>query len=300
MRKLICLFLVAVVPSLPACGDRVKGKPDKVLATVDGDAITEATLEREAEGLPPYVRPILETPNGRMQFLDSLITRDLLMREALRRGIDRKAEVRGRIEQARRSIVLEALLREIAEKAPGLSDDALRKHYESNEANFRVGERVRVTHLLSKERAVAEEMARRAKAGEPFEELTKAATAAGGTGADLGFIERGSFVREFEDAAFAARPDSIVGPVKTAYGYHVLKVGEKKPAGLQPFEEVKPKLAAELKEGAQREAFEAIVGDLKKRSTIRLLVKPGGGPEGENPLAPPEPPRAPAPPGGAR
>jgi len=299
MRKLIWLPLV-VVPLLCSCGERAKGKQDKVLATVNGDSVTEAMFDKEAEGLPPYVRPILETPNGRMQFLESLITRDLLMREALRRGVDRRADVRGRIELARRSIVLETLLRDIAEKAPGLSDDALRRHYESNKDSFRVGERVKVTHLLAKERTVAEEMARRAKGGEPFDEVTKAASAAGGTGADLGFIERGSFVKEFEDAAFAAAPGSIVGPVRTPYGYHVIKVGEKKPAGLQPFEEVRPKIAAELREGAQREAFEAIVADLKKRSKIEYLVKPDGGTgDGASPAAP-ESPVPPAPPRGVR
>jgi peptidyl-prolyl cis-trans isomerase C len=246
---------------------------------VEGDRITESMFRKEAENLPPYIRPIVETQSGRMQFLDSLITRDLLMREALRRGIERRVDVRGRLEQARRSILLEALLREVAENAPAISDGELRKYYEENKANFETGERVRVRHILFKEEGKAKEFAQRAKNGEPFDQLMRAAEKVGGTTADLGLIERGSFDKDFENASFGAPENSIVGPVKTLYGYHVIQVLEKRPAGLAPFEEVKGKIAAELREGAQREVFENLVNGLKKQAKIRLTVPlPAEGP----------------------
>ncbi len=160
---------------------------------------------KEVENLPPYVRPILETAAGRAQFLESVITRDLLMREALRRGIDRRPEVADRIAMARKSIVLEALLRDVAEKAPGLSDAALRTIYDADPASHQVGERVRVSHMLFREKARALEMLGRAKAGESFEALMKEVGSGNGeVAADLGEIERGNFVKEFEAAAFAA------------------------------------------------------------------------------------------------
>src|SRR5512134_1341046 len=170
MRKSAWMLLVLMMPFLPACGGAEKGKPEKVLALVNGQPITEAMLSEEAKSLPAYVRPILETPEGRMQFLESLITRDLLMQEALRRGMDRREEVRERLNMARRSILLEALLRDVTEKAPGLSDEAMRKFYDANPENFRVGERIQVSHVLFKERALAEESARKAKNGMPFKE----------------------------------------------------------------------------------------------------------------------------------
>jgi len=262
--------VTVTVPSFFACGSAGKKEPDAVLAVVEGDRITESMFRKEAENLPPYIRPIVETQSGRMQFLDSLITRDLLMREALRRGIDRRVDVRGRFEQARRSILLEALLREVAENAPALSDEELRKYYEENKANLETEERVRVRHILFKEEKKAEEFAQRAKNGEPFEQLMRTAETAGGTTADLGLIERGSFDKDFESAAFGAPENSIAGPVKTLYGYHVIQMLEKRPAGLPPFEEVKGKIAAELREGAQREAFEKLVNGLKKQAKIRL------------------------------
>lgn len=278
MRKVTWIPAAVLALALAACGGRGNEGANKVLAKVDGDAITVAAFEKEAEQQPPYVRPMLETPDGRKQFLDRMITLDLLMREALRRGLDRREDVRDQLEQARKGIVLQALLRDVADKAPGLTDAALRKYYDANRSSFEVGDRVRVSHVLFKDRATAEEFARRARQGEPFERIIGEAAAAGGSGADLGFIERGTFVKEFESAAFSAAPGSIVGPVKTMYGYHVLSVGERKPAGLQSFEEVKAKIASDLRENAQRDAIEGLIADLRKQARIETFVK--GGPEG--------------------
>jgi peptidyl-prolyl cis-trans isomerase C len=277
MRKMPVLFVIfAIVAS--ACGSAPGNGPNgKTLAVVNGEPVTEATLLKEVENLPPYVRPMLETAAGRAQFLESVITRDLMMREALRRGIDRRPEVADRISAARKSIVLEALLRDVAEKAPGLSDAALRRTYDANPAAYRVGERVKVSHMLFRDKARALEMIGRAKAGEPFEALMKEVGSGNGeVAADLGEIERGNFVKEFEAAAFAAEPGVPTGPVKTTYGYHVIKVYARLPAGARSFEEVKPKLLAEQREQAQRDAFEALVADLRKQASVRVIYKPEG------------------------
>lgn len=295
MRRSAWLVLMMIVPLLSSCGEAGKGKQDKVLAMVNGQPITEAMLDEEAKSLPPYVRPILDTPSGRMQFLESLITRDLLMQEALRRGMDRKEEVRERLSMARRSILLEALLREVTENAPGLSDDALKKFYDENQGNFQVGERVKVSHVLFKDRAKADEMADKAKKGMPFEEITKISSDEGGVAADLGFIEKGKFDKAFEDAAFASRTGQVTGPVKSAYGYHLIKVGEKRPAGAQPFEEVKGQIAADLREQAQRDAFETLLAQMKKQAKIQLMVAPGA----EAPSPASGAPRVPGGPGAA-
>jgi peptidyl-prolyl cis-trans isomerase C len=288
------LFVIFVVVA-SACGSPPgSGSQGKALAVVNGEPLTEATLQKEVENLPPYVRPILETAAGRAQFLESVITRDLMMREALRRGIDRRPEVADRIAMARKSIVLEALLRDVADKAPGLSDAALRKTYDADPASHQVGERVKVSHMLFRTKARALGMLGRAKAGEPFETLMKEVGSGNGeVAADLGEIVRGNFVKEFEAAAFAAVPGVPTGPVKTTYGYHVIKVYAKLPAGVRPFEEVKPKLLAEQRELAQRDAFEGLIADLRKQATVRVLYKPEGPPVSPGAPAPGTAPAAP-------
>jgi peptidyl-prolyl cis-trans isomerase C len=288
MRKVLVFSMICAVV-LSACGKAPgKGESGEVLATVDGEPVTRRMLLEEAEGLPPYVRPILDSPGGRGRFLESVITRDLLMREALRRGLDRSPEVAAQLAMKRKSILLEALLRDVASKAPPLSDESLRKIYESSKAQFRTGPRVKVSHMLFRDPGRAEEMLRRAREGESFEALMKEIGAfEGEVAADLGDIERGNFVREFEAAAFGAAPGSVLGPVKTTYGYHVIKVYSKKPAGTLEFEEVRPRLVAEQREIVQREAFETLIAGLRKTSVIRILDEPGEGVK--NPPTPPAP-----------
>jgi len=161
---------------------------------------------------------------------------------------------------------------------------------------------VRVSHMLFREKARALEILGRAKAGEPFEALMKEVAAGNGeVAADLGEIERGNFVKEFEAAAFAATPGEVTGPVKTTYGYHVIKVYSKSPAGAISFEEMKPKLLAEQREQAQRDAFEGLIADLRKQSTVRVLYRPEGPPASPGAQAPgtaPVAPRAAPPPQG--
>ena len=256
MRKMTVLGVIFAVAAF-ACGSAPGGgQQGKTLAVVNGERLTEATLAKEVENLPPYVRPILETSAGRAQFLESVITRDLLMREALRRGIDRRPEVADRIAMARKSIVLEALLRDVAEKAPGLSDAALRRIYDADPASHKVGERVRVSHMLFRDKARALEILGRAKAGESFEALMKEIGSGNGeVAADLGEIERGNFVKEFE--------------------------------------EVKPKLLAEQREQAQRDAFEKMIADLRSQATVHVLYKPEGPPVSPGAPAPGTAPAAP-------
>jgi peptidyl-prolyl cis-trans isomerase D len=116
-------------------------------------------------------------------------------------------------------------------------------------------------------------MAARARSGETFEALrNETVIARGESSADLGFIERGRFVKEFEDAAFRAEAGSVVGPVRSTYGHHIIWVGEKRPAGVHLFEEVKEKILSERREQAQQEAFETLVTDLRNQAEIRILA----------------------------
>lgn len=277
----VLILAALTAASLVACQRQESKRADAVLATVDGVQITESTFQKEAQNLPPAVRPLVATPSGRAQFVDSLIVRELLLREALRRGIERRPEVRDRLEQARRSILLETLLRDVSDNAAQVSDNAVRTYYEKNKAEFAAGERVRVRHIVFAKKDVAEIIARKAKKGTPFKELMQISQMAGATAADLGLIERGAYDKEFEKAVFGAPANSIVGPVKTAYGYHVIQVLDKRPAGVPPFEEVKDKIAAELKETTVRGAFDNLVTGLKKQAAIHVTTPvPANGVDG--------------------
>ena len=137
----------------------------------------------------------------------------------------------------------------------------LRRTYERNKDSYRVAERVHVRHILlkttdvpkdqtSKIQAKAEGLLKQVKAGGDFAALAKKVSedpSSAPKGGDLSWIVRGQTVKAFEDTAFSLKPNEISGVITTEYGFHILQVLEKQEAHLQPFDEVKGQLAAEMK-----------------------------------------------------
>ena len=164
-----------------------------------------------------------------------------------------------------------------ASSAASVTPEEVRKYYDANQASFKRPEQRRARHILLKvdpsagdaadsaARAKAEELVRRLKAGEDFAALAKQYsqdTASAQQGGDLGWFGHGVMVPEFEKAAFSSRPGDIVGPVKSSFGYHIIQVGEERPAGVAPFDEVKETIQQQLLAPKRREALSAKVREL--------------------------------------
>src|SRR3954447_16430453 len=146
------------------------------------------------------------------------------------------------------------------EQTVNVSDADLQRAYSQNQSQFRIGESVKVRHILlktqgkppadeAKIKAQAEDILKQVKAGANFGELVKKYSEDPGsvsTGGEYTVQKNGQMVPEFESAAFSLKPGES-GIVKTTYGYHIMQVMQHDPARLKPFEEVKPALATEYK-----------------------------------------------------
>ena len=165
-----------------------------------------------------------------------------------------------------------------------------KKFYDSNTEEFKNPEQVKASHILflvnkddsedvaKQKEAAAKKAAARAKKGEDFNKLAKELSEEPGakeSGGDLGFFAKDRMVPEFADAAFSQKPGAISDPVKTQFGWHVIKVTEKKPAGTVPFEEVKDQITAYLKSAKQREAVQAVLKKLKDSAQIDSTLPAG-------------------------
>ncbi|MCK9589681.1 MAG: peptidylprolyl isomerase, partial [Terrimicrobiaceae bacterium] len=171
-----------------------------------------------------------------------------------------------------------------------ITDEEAKKFYDTNTEEFKNPETVKASHILftvnkddsedvvKQKEAAAKKAAARAKKGEDFNKLAKELSEEPGakeSGGDLGFFAKDRMVPEFADAAFSQKPGDISAPVKTQFGWHVIKVTEKKPAGTIPFEEVKDQITAYLKSAKQREAVQGVLKKLKDSAQIESTLPPG-------------------------
>jgi peptidyl-prolyl cis-trans isomerase C len=171
-----------------------------------------------------------------------------------------------------------------------VADADAKKFYETNTEEFKNPETVKASHILilvdkddsdevvKQKEALAKKAAARAKKGEDFTKLAKELSEEPGakeSGGDLGFFAKDRMVPEFAEAAFSQKPGSISDPVKTQFGWHVIKVTDKKPAGTVPYDEVKDQITAYLKSAKQREAVQAVLKKLKDSAQIDSTLPAG-------------------------
>lgn len=139
-----------------------------------------------------------------------------------------------------------------------LTDDEMRTFYRDNSSQFTKEEQVKARHILlrvsdtrseDQARSELETIRARIEGGEDFAALaTELSDDPGskGRGGDLGFFSRGAMVAEFDQAAFAAQPGQLLGPIQTTFGYHLIEVTDRQEAGTQPFEEAEASIRAQL------------------------------------------------------
>ncbi len=189
-------------------------------------------------------------------------------------------------ELIRRDLIIANLVdKEIAPKITVSEADA-KKFYDENPDKFKQGEKVRASHILcgvdpkatdadkKKAKEKAEALLKEIKAGKDFAELAKnnSTCPSKAQGGDLGFFGKGQMVPAFENAAFALKPGEVSDVVETQFGYHIIKVTERKEAGITKFDEVKDRIQAYLKNMKVQKAVTDYIAQLKEKAKIEKMA----------------------------
>jgi peptidyl-prolyl cis-trans isomerase C len=256
----------AEAPAAPAAAAPAAPSPSTVIATVGGKQITEGDLSLAAEDIGQQLQQV--PPDQQRAFLLSVLIDMKLMAEAAREnGIDQSDEYKARL-----SFLEDKALRRIffAEKiANAVTPDTVKAAYDKYVAAFKPAEEVHARHIL----VATEEEAKQVKAdldgGKPFEvEAMEKTTDPSGknNGGDLGFFQKGQMVPEFETAAFALEPGQVSEPVKSQFGWHVIKLEEKRQSAPTPFEQMQQQLGQQ----AIYDAYDAAVSEYKAKLAVEI------------------------------
>ena len=206
---------------------------------VNGKPIPKAQLDKLVQKTGQA-----DNPQVRDQAREMLVTRELILQEADKRGLSQSDAVKEQIEQSRMGILVAAVFQDFVEKE-GITETELKAAYESVKTQY-TGKEYHVEHILVEKEADAKAITAQLKAGANFEELAKAKSKDPGsapTGGDLGWVSEKSLVPEFSKAMVQLKKGQITDkPVKTQFGWHIIKMDDVRDVKAPPMEEIKDQL----------------------------------------------------------
>jgi len=243
-----------------------------VVARVDGAPLHLSDVQAAINQLPPDMRGA-PLPMLFPLILDQLVAQKALVTAARSQGIDKEPAVQAAVQRAEEEQLQQALLRR--EIAPALTEDALRERYQKEIAGKPGEEEVHAMHILVGSEAEARTaLAEARKPGADFAELAKRLSTGPSAkqGGDLGFFKKSDMVPEFAEAAFDLKTGEISKePVKTPFGWHIIKVVERRTAPVPSFEES----TESLRQAAFEEAVNAAVEKYQSAAKVERFNMDG-------------------------
>lgn len=273
VKTRIAMLALGSLVLLNACNAQDdKRANDAVLATVNGTAVYQSQMDQLLrQGLAQGAPDNAET---RKVLLDELVSREIARQDALKQGLDKRAEVKQQVEQASNSILINAFMQEFAKKN-NPTDDQLKAEY--NKIKGQIGDKqYNARHILVKTEKEANDIIAQLNKGTKFEKLASKSLDKGSAarGGELGFNPPSAFVPPFAQALTALKKgETTKKPVQSQFGFHVIRLDDVKPA--PTFEEVKQNLVPRV----QQEALRKHIEDLRAKAKVEYKEqKPAAAP----------------------
>ena len=238
---------------------------NKILATVGGMAITEADVNEFIAGLGQRGAGY-NSPEGRKMVLGQLIDTKLILLDAKRNLLEGEAGFREQLAKLKDNLLVNYSIEKTIASVAAVSDKEVEEFYNANPEQFAAGESVNASHILVDSEEKALKILDEIKGGKSFEDAAKeySTCPSGKNGGNLGDFGRGQMVPEFDSAVFAMEIGAITEtPVKTQFGYHLIKLNSKSEGGATPLEEVREGLRSMLYSEKQKKAYQSKINQLK-------------------------------------
>jgi peptidyl-prolyl cis-trans isomerase C len=273
MKRLVVLIAIVVPFALMlSCAKKAEQKAvSGYVAKVGSVTITQDDVEAELKALPEQIQKMFVGAEGMERFVDELVKKEILYQQAKKEGLEKNPEYQKKVEDFKRISLISLLLEKEIESKAKVTDADLKKYYEAHKAELTTGGQLRASHILVKSEGEANKILEQLKKGGDFAKIAKEESIDKNSavrGGDLGFFARGQMVPAFENAAASLKVGEIVGPVKTQFGYHIIKLTGKKEGQLVEFDKVKDLLRQRATAEKQKELFDTYIEGLKKSYAV--------------------------------
>lgn len=282
MKKLFFVSALIVILS----GGLASASEDTVLAKIGDRKITMSDFNRMISYYDADKQKALEqNPVFKATIIQRIVQGMVISKIARDKGFDKRADIKEQIVLLSNDFLAsEYLTKEVVDKIKVTEDD-MKLYYKMHNDELKTPEMVRARHILvmvdksasedakKKAKEKAESILKRAMAGEDFAKLASESSDDPGTkakGGDLGFFPKGRMIPEFEKAVFALKPGEVSGIVESQFGFHIIKVEEKKEPVLEPYDKIKDKVRENVFNDFKKARVDEFVNKAMKDAGVEL------------------------------
>ena len=235
----------------------------KILASVAGNPITEEDVARFIAAMGER-GAAYNTPEGQKLVLEELIASKLFLADAKKNLLEYEEGFKKRLADIKDRLLVDYAMEKLLGKI-AVNDAEVKKYYDEHESEMKSGDTVTASHILVADEEKANELLAKIRAGEiSFEEAAKANSTCPSkeNGGSLGTFGRGQMVPEFDAACFEMEIGELRGPIKTQFGYHVIRLDGKNASETIPFDAVKDEIYRRLMMEKQQATYRSRVNQL--------------------------------------
>jgi len=280
LKRPFVIFVLLVLISFP-----VRAEKSSVIAKVGPYTLTRADFERELENNAQLKALLALKPGMKKVLVERWVEVTLLSLAGKEAGLEKDPQVRKEIEEQTRMILARHYYEREVLRGLRVSEKEAQEYYLSHRRDYKIPERIKVRHILirvpegadekteKKALSRAQEIRKKLLSGADFGELARRYSEDPGTkdrGGDLGLFSRGQMIPEFEEAVFKLKVGKISSPIRTRFGYHIVRVEAKIPAEIPPYAKVKERVVQDLLEAKKEKKLSALLRELKKKYPVEV------------------------------
>ena len=274
----ILFFLSLLFSGCQRTGE--KGLGEKDLVRINDLSISMEEFHQMLEKQPLEGKMKLLSEKETRDFLENyVIPREVLYQEAKKRGLDKNKEILTKIEDAKRAILIEALLEEVLRGKVEVSEEEIQRYYKENQALFTEPQEIKIRHIVVNSEPALKEVVTKLSKAENFEKLASTYNIGNfkEDGGNLGYIRRGQLAppfAQFEEVAFSLRKRGEVSEVvNTPYGYHIIRLEDMRGTAVRPLNQVKERIRFFLQPKKRQDAYLEYVKEAKSKAKILINEK---------------------------
>lgn len=245
---------------------------NKLVAIVNGKEISRNDVLQFLNDMGPQMAMQFQSPEGIKRVVDELVNQELLYLDAVESKFEDEAEFQQMLNTAKVNLLKNyAFTKVVADEQ--VTEEEMLNYYNENKEGFNKPETVKASHILIDSEEKANDILKETNSGLSFEEaaIKYSSCPSKEDGGNLGEFARGQMVPEFENEAFAMEVDTISKPVKSQFGYHLIKLVEKNEAKESSFEEVKDEIYSHLVRLKQQDKYMEKINNLKDEFKVELF-----------------------------